>query len=233
MELTKYNLQEEAISSAPVIEQWAFFFLVRGPVRGGAVAGVVAGCRVSARDFRGRSDRGQNGGSDDVRPAFEGPARLSVGIGQAREEGLEEAWKKAWKGLEERPGKRRSGRKNSNSPTASRRTVEFHRKSSRTNDRRIVHNSGGSAAASAVSRILTKHAHLPDSFPVFNYPIDCALRVSILSTGERKQTPILSISTSGNYPLPLGVGLTLSARSARAVWKVHFPRANGWALGGF
>jgi hypothetical protein len=27
VELTKYNLQEETISSAPAIEQWAFFFL--------------------------------------------------------------------------------------------------------------------------------------------------------------------------------------------------------------
>jgi hypothetical protein len=27
LELTKYNLQEETISSAPAIEQWAFFFL--------------------------------------------------------------------------------------------------------------------------------------------------------------------------------------------------------------
>ena len=70
-----------------------------------------------------------------------------------------------------RPGKRRSGGKNSNSSTASRRTVEFHRKSTRTNDRRIVHNSGGSATASPVSRILTEQAHLPDSFPVSNSAI--------------------------------------------------------------
>jgi hypothetical protein len=37
--------------------------------------------KISASDFCRRSDREQNGGSDDVRPASESTARLSVGIG--------------------------------------------------------------------------------------------------------------------------------------------------------
>ena len=135
-----------------------FFLFVRGPVRAAAVAGIVAGNRVSASDIRGRSDRGQIGGSDDVRPAFEGAARLLMGIGQRAPRG-------------------RIDREDSNTPRDSRRRVEFHRKSARTNDRRIIHHAGGSATASAVARILA-------AGPFDKHPAACA--------GRRARRPVKS-----------------------------------------
>jgi hypothetical protein len=42
---------------------------------------VLIGLLNAILNFCRRSDRGQNGGSDDVRPASESTARLSVGIG--------------------------------------------------------------------------------------------------------------------------------------------------------
>jgi hypothetical protein len=70
------------------------------------------------------------------------------GMEKGMEKGMKKAWKKAWKKA------KRSGR--STTPRASRRRVEFHRKSARTDDRRTVHHAGGFAAASAVARILTE-----------------------------------------------------------------------------
>ncbi|MCU0981735.1 MAG: Rpn family recombination-promoting nuclease/putative transposase [Pirellulaceae bacterium] len=45
-------------------------------------------------------------------------------------------------------------REDPNTPTASRRRADFHRKSARTHDRRTVYHAGGLAAASAVARAL-------------------------------------------------------------------------------
>ena len=55
LKLAHPNLQEETISASPAIERWAFFFFVRGRLRAGAIAGIVAGSRVSASDFCGRA----------------------------------------------------------------------------------------------------------------------------------------------------------------------------------
>jgi hypothetical protein len=55
-----------------------------------------------------------------------------------------------------RPGRGCSDREDPDTPGASRRRVEFHRKSARTNDGRAVHHAGGSATASAFARIVTE-----------------------------------------------------------------------------
>ena len=112
VELTKYNLQEETISSAPAIEQWAFFFLfaeryeperLRELLPGVefqqaiSVVEAIAGKTEDRRmyDQRLKAQRDYQWGLDSARE--EG---LEEGIEKGREEGMEKGREEGWEGGE-------------------------------------------------------------------------------------------------------------------------------------
>jgi flagellar biosynthesis/type III secretory pathway protein FliH len=92
LELTKYNLQEETISSAPAIEQWAFFFLFADEYEPERLRGLLPGVEFqqAISVVEAIAARTEDRMMYDQR--LKAQRDYQWGLDSAREEGRQEGW---------------------------------------------------------------------------------------------------------------------------------------------